>query len=410
MKESKRNFKAFLWHAFWFSLTFAFTDYNTVLPAMIVKAGGGSWHIGLLTFISVGIPLLAQLIFTPFISSRPAKKPFLLLGINMRILALAGIGWTIYYFGTHTLAPVVIFLIYLWMLLFTFSGAFAGLSYTHLIGISFYQLERKKFLVFKQALTAIGLALSAFVVRNLLKGLSFPQNYMYLFSLASGMLLIASLGFWVLKEPKLEKVGSEYSVWQLLKDIPEILKKNPNLFYLIIIANFLSASLIAIPFLTGSLKERFAFSGKLVGNLLLFQYIGMVLSNFVWKRIVRLKGFKGLLYNTAFIVGSAPIAGVFLRDLNAPVALYFLFFYIGSGISANRIAMDGGLLEISTNENRVLFSGVFGAMNLLSSLLPLATGLLFDLISQKAIFFFFGLLSLSSIYFIKRMVCPVDKS
>ncbi len=407
MIRRQRNFYAFLWHAFWFSFTFAFTDYNTVLPAMIVKAGGASWHIGVLTFITIGFPLISQLIFTPFLASRSSKKPYLLFGINLRVIALAGIGATIFVF-TKGSSSLVIFLIYLWMLLFTFSGAFAGLSYTHIVGISFSGNERKFFLVKKQILGAVGMALSAYIVRLVLSQREYPSNYTLLFFMASAMLLLASLGFWILREPVQRSNTSQISVFQLTKKIPAILKENRNLLNLIIVANFLSASLILIPFLTGSLKEQFTLTGSLVGNLLLFQYAGMIISNAFWNRIVRSKGFKGLLFLTILMVSAIPIFGILILAISSKPLLFLLFFFIGSGISAYKIGMEGGLLEISTNENRVLFTGVFGAMNIISSVLPLITGFVFHLLPYHTIFIVFSLITFSSIYFLKKMRCPVD--
>ncbi|NOX90362.1 MAG: MFS transporter [Calditrichaeota bacterium] len=407
MIRRQRNFYAFLWHAFWFSFTFAFTDYNTVLPAMIVKAGGASWHIGVLTFITIGFPLISQLIFTPFLASRSSKKPYLLFGINLRVIALAGIGATIFIF-TEGSSSLIIFLIYLWMLLFTFSGAFAGLSYTHIVGISFSGNERKLFLVKKQILGAVGMALSAYIVRLVLSQREYPSNYTLLFFMASAMLLLASLGFWILREPVQRSNTAQISVFQLTKKIPAILKENRNLLNLIIVANFVSASLILIPFLTGSLKERFTLTGSLVGNLLLFQYAGMIISNAFWNRIVRSRGFKGLLFLTILMVSAIPLFGILILAISSKPLLYLLFFFIGGGISAYKIGMEGGLLEISTNENRVLFTGVFGAMNIISSVLPLITGFVFHLLPYHTIFIVFSLITFSSIHFLKKMRCPVD--
>ncbi len=407
---NKRNFYGFLWHALWFAFTSAFTDYNTVLPALIIKAGGAMWHIGILTFLSIGIPLASQLIFTPFVSTRPRKKPYLLLGINLRIIALAGIGWTIYLFlHNPAFAPFMVN-VYLWMLLFTFSGAFAGLSYTHILGLSFQGDARKHLIVTKQALSSVGLALSALAVNVILRQKAYPLNYMQLFFMASGMLLIASLGFWVLKEKPLESQIQRSTVWGLLKNIPGILRENKNLTYLIVIANLLSASMILIPFITGSLKGRFELSGLLIGNLLLFQYAGMILSNWGWRKIVKRKGFKGLFRLTIFLIGFMPLAAFVILQLNVVLLLYLFFFYVGSGISAYKIAIEGGLLEISTDENRVLFTGVFGATNLISSIFPLLTGALFHLIPTAIILVGMGLLTLSALYFLNRLQCPVDLS
>ncbi len=406
-KQRPRNYYPFLWHGFWLAFTSAFTDYNTVLPAMIIRAGGSSFHIGLLTFISIGFPLFSRLIFTPFISSRRAKKPYLILGISMRITALAGLGLTIYLFTTAT-SLQIIYMIYFWILLFTMSGSFAGLPYTHLVGVSFSGDERKHFLVTRQFLSALALAFSAYMARFILKQGTFPTNYMILFFMASIFIFIASMGFWMLREPKANRTSATFTIIELLQKIPNILKNDSNLRYLILTANSLSASLILIPFLTGSLKHHFTLSGALVGNLLLFQYLGMIISNYIWRRVSQRHGFKGLLHIAIIMISLAPIFGILILWLNSKPLLYVLFFYLGSAISVYKIAMEGTLLEITTDENRVLYSGIYGLMNIIGAFLPLLIGIIFQWVNRSALFLAFSVFSLSSLYYLKRMQCPID--
>ncbi len=405
--KKPRNYYPFLWHGFWLAFTSAFTDYNTVLPAMIVRAGGTSFHIGLLTFISIGFPLLSRLLFTPFISSRHAKRPYLILGISMRIVALAGLGFTIYLFTSAT-SLQIIYLIYFWMLLFTVSGSFAGLSYTHLVGVSFVGDQRKHFLVTRQLLSALALAFSAYLARMILRHGTFPSNYMILFFMASIFIFIASLGFWMLREPKENRTSTTFTILQLLQKIPGLLRQDANLRYLILTANSLSASLILIPFLTGSLKHHFTLSGTLVGNLIFFQYLGMIISNYVWRRVSKTYGFKGLLRIAIIMISLAPVFGILILVLDSKLLLYLLFFYLGSAISVYKIANEGVLLEITTDENRVLYSGVYGLMNVIGAFLPLFIGIIFHLLNQNVLFIVFSLFTLSSLFYLKRMHCPID--
>ncbi|HKJ80030.1 MAG TPA: hypothetical protein VKA10_10865 [Prolixibacteraceae bacterium] len=51
---SKRNFRSFLWHAAFLAMAKNFMDVDTVIPAMLVEAGGGAIHIGMMTAIMLG--------------------------------------------------------------------------------------------------------------------------------------------------------------------------------------------------------------------------------------------------------------------------------------------------------------------------------------------------------------------
>ena len=90
MSDSRHNFIAFLWHALFLAFVTTFIDVNTVFSSLILKIGGSSVHVGLLTGVAVGLPLVTQLLFAGFLAGRSRKKPFLLMGIYLRVLSLAG--------------------------------------------------------------------------------------------------------------------------------------------------------------------------------------------------------------------------------------------------------------------------------------------------------------------------------
>lgn len=69
-----------------------FMDVDTIIPAMIIESGGGAFHIGLMTTIMLGGSSFTQLLFAPYVSNKPYKKKFLLLGVSSRILSLFALG------------------------------------------------------------------------------------------------------------------------------------------------------------------------------------------------------------------------------------------------------------------------------------------------------------------------------
>ncbi len=74
LSNSKNNFYAFLWHAIFLALCQKFMDIDTIIPAMLIDAGGNAIHVGFLTAILVGGGKLAQLAFVPFLSNKLYKK------------------------------------------------------------------------------------------------------------------------------------------------------------------------------------------------------------------------------------------------------------------------------------------------------------------------------------------------
>jgi len=62
-KISKINFRAFIWHGIFLSLASNFMDVYTIIPSMLIKAGGNAVMLGFLTAIMVGGSGLMQIIF-----------------------------------------------------------------------------------------------------------------------------------------------------------------------------------------------------------------------------------------------------------------------------------------------------------------------------------------------------------
>jgi len=228
MENEKRNFFAFNWHAFWLALAQTFADKNTVLPGLILFAGGTQLEIGYLTSIMIGIPLISQLLFASYLTRKPRKKYFLLLGIYMRVLAFAGVVLSLSSLESSN-PDFIIYSVFAWMFLFSISGAFAGVSYTDILGKSITGETRKRFFVFRQFLSSLGVLISALVVRFILRELEYPQNYIIMFSAASALLFIATFGFLMIKERPSEIKESPESLLTILRSIPSIIKKDGNL-------------------------------------------------------------------------------------------------------------------------------------------------------------------------------------
>ncbi|MCK5836470.1 MAG: hypothetical protein KAH09_04320, partial [Desulfobacula sp.] len=191
---------------------------DTIIPAMLIESGGGAIHIGIMTAILLGGSSVAQIFFAPYISNKPYKKKYLLLGINSRIFSLLGLSLLLFYLQAWQ-SVYIIWIIFVLITIFALGGAFANISYTDILGKSIVEENRKSFLSFKQIIAGIVVVFSAFLVRKVLSSSSFPLNYAYTFIIGSSALLIASLGFWNLKEtePSVLKISSFKKFIQVLK-------------------------------------------------------------------------------------------------------------------------------------------------------------------------------------------------
>lgn len=403
---NSRNYGAFLWHAIFLSITVTFTEVNTVIPAMILQVGGGEIHVGIVTAIMIGIPLITQLNFAGFLHGKRRKKPYLLLGINMRVFSLAAIALTIISVGRFTVLQALL-IIYAELLLFTVSGAFAGLSYVDLVGKSFSREGRRLFFTRKQMISSLGILISALIARQVLAMNGYPQNYFILFIAAAGVLLIATGGFWMVRE---EPGGVVQGVGylQTLKSIPGVLKKDPNLRTYLLFVNTIGFHVALMPFYVALAKQRYFLDPALAGNLLFFQIIGMVGASLIWPSVVLHKGFKGVLRIWAVVSMLLPLTAMLVSSL-LPLPFYLvLFLFTGATDSARKVSQDAVIVELSTEENRVLYTGIIGTLNISIALFPIILGTLISLVGYRPVFLGVALLGAASSLFLKRLSCPVD--
>ncbi len=400
-QQSQINFRSFLWHAAFLALASNFMDVDTIIPSMLIKAGGTAFHLGLLTAIMLGGTKLFQLIFASALAAKVSKKPFLLVGINLRVISLIALA-AIFLFSSSLSGEVIIIMIFILITIFSLSGSYSGISYNDIFGKSILQSSRKRFFSIRQMINSLGIFLSALIVRELIKRIGYPENYALLFFVAGLLLLIASLGFWTIKELP-SNVSVKRNFWSYIKQIPGEIKKSSNLRNYLFIINSLGLGISILPFLILFARDNFGLSYKLIGNLLLLRTIGMLTASLIFYKISRKLNYRKLLIYNLFLGASLPIIALFLK--NEPAIYPFLFILSGMFVAMYRIGDAGVLMEISTNENRVLYTGISGAGTILTTIFPLAAGSLIGSLGYPVVFVTVSVLVLISFFFVRKLHC-----
>ncbi len=397
---SKHNFYAFLWHAGFLAFAQNFMDVDTVIPAMLIESGGGAMHVGILTAIMLGGSSFTQLIFAPYISNKPYKKKFLLLGINSRVLALLALGSTLFFIHSDQ-SKFVIWFIFLFITIFSLSGAFTNISYTDILGKSVNDEKRKTFFSAKQIIAGVVVLLSAFLAKKTLTLAVFPMNFAYMFFIGGAILLVASGGFWKLKEvvPSVLKISGFREFFSVLKS--ELIH-NKQLPYFLGFVNTQGIAISFLPFVILYAKEMFSTTSRDTGSFLLFKVMGVVLVSFLVFLAAKKIKYKWLLYSNVIL--SLLIAVIVLNIGNA-ATLKYLFILGGIIYSLYSITMNGLLLEVSGAQNRALYTGFAGAGNILPTLFPLAGGLIISYFGFQAFFGLFMIIVSFSFFFIYKIDC-----
>ncbi len=399
-RNSRNNLLAFLWHAVFLALTVSLVEVNTVIPAMLLKLGASSFLLGLFTTITLGGASFAQLFFAGVLLNRPRKKGALLLGINLRVGALFGLALT-FAWSDRLGSTTTLVILFLLIALFSLSGAFANISFTDLLGKSIRKERRKTFFTAKQIINSAGLLVSTLVARTILKSVDFPGNSVVLFSLAGILLLVASLGFWRLRE--VEGEGRRRSFFSFVRQIPGEIRRNPNLKRYLGIMNTLGVGMAVPPFLVLYAREHFQLTAEVVGNILFFITFGLLVAGlFLFKFAARFN-YRELLF-AALGLQLATLLGAVLLHGSATASL-FVFTLAGMFLATYRMAIGGLLLEISTMENRTVYAGIAGAGSILPLIAPLAAGAVLPFVSFLPLLVVVVLVVTASGFLIRGIEC-----
>jgi len=399
-KISNHNFKAFLWHATFLAFAKNFMDVDTIIPSMVLEAGGGAMQIGILTAIMLGGSSFTQIFFAPYISNQTYKKKYLLLGINTRVLSLFGLGVLLFLLqgAQH---GYVLWLIFFFISSFSLAGAFANISYVDILGKSVNQNKRKTFFSTNQIISGGIVLSSAFLVKRLLEWKEYPVNYAFMFFTGATLLLIATAGFWSIKEvvPSRMKISGMKSFFKILHTE---LKHNKKLGYFLGYINTQGIAISFLPFIILYAKETFNTQNADTGTFLIYKVTGIVfVSVLVLLGATKIK-YNLLLYSNVLLSLFLVFLAFIIKDVTS---IKFIFVLGGIVFSLFSISMNGLLLEVSGNENRALYTGFAGAGNILPSIFPLVGGAVINWFGYQIFFVLFMLILAMAAFFIFKIDC-----
>ena len=397
---SRHNYYSFIWHAIFLALAINFMDVDTIIPSMMVDAGGSSFQLGILMAIMVGGSKFAQIFFAPFLNNQSSKKNYLLGGINARIFALIGMA-LLFIFSSNISESLTIWAIFILISLFSFSGAFANINYVDILGKSVLPDKRKAFFSMKQVLSSVFVFLSAFLAKRVLTAYGYPANYAILFSLAAILLSIASFGFWRIVEIPVQNNRID-GILPFINTVIHEIRTNKKLKYYLLLINTQEIIMILMPFLILYAKQIFSATSEDIGNFLVLKVIGGVLIGsllFYYSRKIK---YQIMLYLSSIIAVLIPLSIIIF-----PGSTLFPFIFLPGGIvfTIHYISISGILLEVTTNENRALYTGLSGAGSIFPVMFPFAGGWIVTKFGFNSFFFLFIAIILISFYFIYKIEC-----
>jgi len=381
------TYAIFIWHGSFLALTMSMIDFNTVFPAMITELVNSKVVFGIIYSLMLGMPYLSSLLFAHFLSAYRYRKRFLIIGVYLRALAFLGMAAFMFFFGIR-LPWLVVGSFFLWSLLFSLSGGFAGISYDDIVGKLVAKSRRGRLYAIKQFTSSLASFAGGWVIAHMfgMSTLRFPSNYAALLLIGFLGLVIAAIAFWFIKEPA-SKVSNNRrpKLSSLLARVPVILKSNPEFARFIVIENLSSFSLMIMPFYMLYAIDMLHVNDVYIGRYLLYQVGGKIASNVLWGWAAGRLGNKRTVELCLLLGGIIPVVALSIIRLG-PDFFGLVFLLVGSVYSGRRVGFMPYLLDIIPADERPVYLGIRGTLNVLVVLLPLLGGLAISFAGYLAVF------------------------
>lgn len=378
----RRNFFGGLWHGAFLALGMALTQPTTVISAFIADLTGSTvWVGGLATVLTVA-GASPQILIAWRIEPCRRKKPFLLLAIYLRVLSWGVLAWLIFAIGSERPQLLSWALVGL-LAVFYAGGGLGGVPYTDIIGKIIPPDRRGTFFGGRQALAAPLVVGGALLARHILATVEYPNNYALIFGAAAAALLVASLGFWLIREPPRTDSDGYIPVWS--EYVQQLLAAARHLKMLVIVQLLTGFSLMAIPFYIVYVRKELGAPQQVIAWFILSQAAGGILANLLWAWLVDRRGSRDMLTACAMISMLTPLLAVGLGHLGWQ-AMLPVFFLMGASINGRSVGFSSALLELAPASRRPTYSALNALLILPVAFLSLAAGVLLQYWSYSVMF------------------------
>jgi MFS family permease len=338
-----------------FTLAMSFISRDTVIPVLVNNLTDSKIAIGLIPAIwSLGF-YLPQLLTANLAERMRYKKPFVVVisGIGERIPYLL-IGLVIWFLAVDQ--PLVTLAILLLGLgIASGSGGIATPAWFDMIA-KVIPVHRRG--IWKGTAHSLGAGMgiiAAFFVGQILVGMVYPHNFATLFMIAFGWLIASWIMLTLNREPPSETTKARISTRQYLRQLPGVLRRNPNYTRYLISRSTVHAGTMALGFYMVYGIERFQIDGATVGTLTAVLIGTQAVMNLIWGNLGDRFGHKTVLMTAAFVLALASLVA-----LSAPSIFWLgiVFVLMGAYMSADMVSALNIILEFCAPEDRPTYIGL----------------------------------------------------
>lgn len=377
-----RNFLAHLCHGMLGQTGFRLVNAPTFLPAYVLLLSNGS-------DIAVGIALALQslgMMLTPFygatlIEHRPKVLPVgLVIGTAMR-LSVLGIALS----GLLLTPEYALLAIFVFLTLFGLFQGMQGVLFNFLMAKVIPVSKRGRLTGLRNFLAGITSAVVAYAGGEYFLGEN-PDvlGYSYTFVLAFVLTMCGLLMLLFMREPEPPVLREKSSVFSRLRELPALLREDPDFARYFIARALTSAGRMAMPFYVLYAGTTMQLSGaNLALTTIAFTLAGTV-SNLLWGAIGDRRGFRAVFILATSLWITSTLA---LMVFSGLTILLIVFAGIGAAVQGFQNASMNLTLEFGNREDLPLRIAVANtASEFAGTLAPLAGGFIAASFGYPAVF------------------------
>jgi len=383
--DYRHNFTAGLIHGVFFQIAAAFGSIHTVLPSFVALLSPSTYAVGLMASVEGFGAVVPQLFTAYFIEDRPRKKPILLAIITLRWASWGLLAALTLWFAASQPGLVLGALLVLFAA-FSIAGGVGTVVYADVFSKAIPTKRRGRFTAWKQILGYAGAIGAGWVVAGVLDsdGLGFPANYSLIFMFSAVSLLVAFVGFAMIREPAGPARRASTSMRHLLRRAVALAKANRNFRRILWTRALTDGAMALAPFYVVFALRDAAVEASAVGIYLAVQMGGGALSNVLWGWMGDRFGNRSVIIGTTLTAAVSPAAA--LVATIHPAAFLVVFAGIGATLSGVRLGHGNLVLELTEAELRPTCVALQNTLLAPVTLMPLIVAALVTVVAFEPLF------------------------
>ena len=383
----RRNFLLNWIDGSFFAFGMSFVPIVTVLPVFISNIGGSNLAVSMLQVIWVIGFSLPQIFFSNYVRHLQFKK-----AIMLKTAFFQRLPWLLMAIVSFFLIDHITPVHGLWFFfaIFTFAAVAGAVNFPgwfDLISkITPVTLRGRLFALRAVSGAMLGI-IGGWSVKIILRKYAFPQNFGYLFLLASLMLTVSYLALIFLIEEKANATIKPQTFRKYVKELPGLLSADRNFLNFLIADSFMLVGLIAQPFYVLKAIHRFNLSNDMSGTFTIVFMGGMVLWNLCSGSMGDRFGHRINLMIASAVVFINSILAVTVQSM---VFVYVIFILDALVMSMLQVSRHSIVAEFCGDKDRPTYIAVANMITSPFILLGLAGGALANRYGYDIVFLIAG--------------------